>query len=92
MHRLLLIAVLVAPLAAEAKSPTHVEQTDLDAVERARLRFENAQLRFELAKREVEKTKAEVDALVGSTRRKYQLGPNDEIELATREIKREVKK
>ncbi len=92
MRIAIFLLALSMPAFAAAKPPTHVEQLDLDAVERARLRFENAQLRFELAKREVEKTKAEVDTLVGSTRRKYQLGPNDEIEMATREIKREAKK
>lgn len=92
MRFLILVLVLALPVVASAKPPTHVEQSDLDAFERARLRFENAQLRIELAKREAEKAKAEYDVLVASTRKKYALNQTDEIDLATREIKREAAK
>jgi crotonobetainyl-CoA:carnitine CoA-transferase CaiB-like acyl-CoA transferase len=91
-------AVADAPAKPKSKSkapPTHISEADAVRVERARLRAENAELRRILqlkaaqeAEAEAQKALAEFEVVASDVRKTYQMGPQDDVDTRTREIKR----
>jgi hypothetical protein len=86
-----------AAKAATKPPPTHISEQDAARVERARLLAENAELRRVLAVKaaqeaeiEARKAASEFESVANDIRTAYKMGPRDDVDPRTREIKREA--